>query len=63
MRLRRVERAFSLVELVLVIAILSIVTAIAVTRYTKGSETAKANALLQTLETIRETGGSLCPRA
>lgn len=45
--------AFSLVELVMVIAIIGIVAAIAVPRITQASRSAKANALLATLENVR----------
>ena len=46
-------RAFTLVELIMVVVIIGILTAIAVPRITRASATTSANALLATLENVR----------
>ncbi len=53
-RLSEHRHAFSLVELVMVIAIIAILGAIAVPRLTKASQRAQANALQATLTNVRK---------
>ena len=49
-----IRRAFSMVELVMIMIIISILSSIAVPRLTHASSSARANALTATLVNVRE---------
>ncbi len=51
---RRTPRAFTLVELIIVIAILGILAAIVVPRFSSATDTARANGALSQLVTVRK---------
>ncbi|MFK7960947.1 MAG: competence type IV pilus major pilin ComGC [Phycisphaerales bacterium] len=52
-RCRGIRRAFSLVELMIVIAVLAILAALVVPRYTSATERARENGLQRQLQTVR----------
>ena len=50
---KRIEKGFTLVEILIVVVILGILAAIVIPQFTSASETAKASSLMSQLQTIR----------